>query len=214
MPNDINCDYVQKNLSAYYDKELDENELLNIQTHLRACITCRREYSNIAKMSYRFMMSFNGTEIPHFDVDLQKVSTCHFVMEHLNDYVDKQLSKKDVSIISEHLLNCRACRHDYEEIKNIRKISKWYFSSFKVPSSLFDYKDLLEESLYASNKKLILGSVACLAGVVFLMLLSAVLFEPNNINPPSVATQDIPLNEMSIDKNEIKVHNLQPAEIH
>lgn len=213
MPIKIKCDDVCKNLSAYYDKELDDNLYNQIQEHLRACITCRREFSNMAKMSYQMMKTFDKVEIPKLNIDIDKALQCQFVMENLDEYVDKELQKKDSSKISEHLLNCKLCRNDYEDLKNIKKVTRWYFSVFKLPSNVVNCRQIVNLSFDFSKKRVAWVSAACLAGVMFLMLLSAMLFAPNNINPPSVATKGDSIKKVIQQKHEIKVSNVKTIDV-
>lgn len=212
MPIEINCDFVSKNLSAYYDKELDDDVYQKIQIHLRECITCRREFSYMAKMSYQLMKSFENVSISEINVDIDKAMQCHFVLEHLDEFVDKQLAKKESSQISEHLLNCTSCRYDYEKLKDIKKITRWYFSVFKMPSNIVNYKKVMQAPLQQKNK-VVWTSVACLAGAVFLMLLSAMFFASDNINPPEVATQQETIKKIIQEQHEIQVSNIKAVEI-
>lgn len=213
MPTNIRCDYVQKNLSAYYDKELGPNLYKEIQEHLRECITCRREFSNIAKTAYQLMQAFEKVDMPEIIVDIDKALECHFVLDNLDEYVDRQLPKKDMSKISEHILNCKSCRDDYEDLKKLKKITKWYFSVFKMPSNVVNCKKLVQDSMGSSPSKVAWTSVACLAGALFLMLLSAMLFSPDNINPPEIATKEPPVKQVIRDSHEIQVSNVKTLNV-
>lgn len=59
--NDINCNIVEENLSAFWDKELDKKLTAQIKDHLCQCIECRRKFYELIKMEYLLKNYFNKT---------------------------------------------------------------------------------------------------------------------------------------------------------
>lgn len=57
--NDISCNTVEKNLSAFWDKEIDEKLSTQIKNHLCDCIECRRKFYELIKMEYLLKNYFN-----------------------------------------------------------------------------------------------------------------------------------------------------------
>lgn len=57
--NDINCNAVEENLSAFWDKELDKELTAKIKDHLCKCVGCRRKFYELIKMEYLLKNYFN-----------------------------------------------------------------------------------------------------------------------------------------------------------
>lgn len=46
-----NCSKIQKNLSAYIDNELSDEEKLKVDKHLSICLKCRKEFELLKEIS-------------------------------------------------------------------------------------------------------------------------------------------------------------------
>lgn len=60
MRNGINCKLVSDNLSAFMDKELDNDFSSEIKKHLCECFECRKKFSKLLKLHYLLKKYFDG----------------------------------------------------------------------------------------------------------------------------------------------------------
>lgn len=71
--NDIECNYVVENLSAFIDKELPKDISKRINKHLCGCLSCRRTFSQLLKMQHVLKNYFEGTTDASFKSDIKKI---------------------------------------------------------------------------------------------------------------------------------------------
>jgi len=73
MQNDIECNLVVENLSAFFDKELDEDLTLKVKHHLCNCLNCRREFSKLLKTQNLLKGYFKRTFVPNTNLDFEEI---------------------------------------------------------------------------------------------------------------------------------------------
>jgi len=70
--NNIECNFVAENLSAFIDQELDTKASFRVKKHLCECLKCRREFSKLLKlqrvMKKYFEKSCQNTFVANCDV--------------------------------------------------------------------------------------------------------------------------------------------------
>ncbi|MEI8377188.1 MAG: zf-HC2 domain-containing protein [bacterium] len=67
LNNLIACNLVTSNLSAFIDRELDEDFDYEIKKHLSVCLDCRRKFSKMLKINHLMKKYFKG----HLKTDLK-----------------------------------------------------------------------------------------------------------------------------------------------
>lgn len=60
--NLLSCKEVSKDMSAFYDGELDLNRYCSIEKHIKSCAKCRLEYNNLMKTSMMIKSAYLGQE--------------------------------------------------------------------------------------------------------------------------------------------------------
>lgn len=73
----MNCNSVQTRLSAYLDRELSGNELLELRAHLAQCRECRTEEEELRDLK----MMLGGLEAPEPSDDLCERLCCAVMQE-------------------------------------------------------------------------------------------------------------------------------------
>ncbi|EKE03757.1 MAG: hypothetical protein ACD_20C00156G0002 [uncultured bacterium] len=152
----ITCSEVLDELSAYFDGELNLKLHYLIDDHLNTCSSCKSEFSKIEKLSTHIKSSFNiSKELnlwPEIETDLNNIDICKEISENLSAFLDKELTRDDTIQVSEHLLTCKHCRRDYENLKATQFAIRNYFKksiSYKAGSN----KDICDNTLVRLDKK-------------------------------------------------------------
>ena len=120
----MECNRVIEMLSAYVDGFLDEQSLELVESHLAECAECSRE------LDYLRIMLGAASEIEQVQVPaglragiMQAVNEserhCTPVAEMLSSYVDSELSPKQRSHVSAHIVKCKACAEELTELKTL-----------------------------------------------------------------------------------------------
>jgi len=60
LNNVIACNLVNANLSAFIDRELDDDFDYEIKKHLSVCLDCRRKFSKMLKINHLMKKYFKG----------------------------------------------------------------------------------------------------------------------------------------------------------
>lgn len=125
-PQDKKCEEVAEELSAFFDGELDTVNYYSIEEHLESCETCKDKYQQL-----EYIRKLIKSSVESLDIDLwEKVYArliqpdqleCGFVMNELSAYMDKELPGVLQRNISEHILSCKTCRKEFENIKTIQE---------------------------------------------------------------------------------------------
>ena len=73
LNNVIACNLVTGNLSAFIDRELDEDFDHEIKKHLSICLNCRRKFSKMLKMHHLMKKYFKGHLKSNLKIDFMKI---------------------------------------------------------------------------------------------------------------------------------------------
>ena len=60
----MNCKYFEQNIDAFLDKDLSENEILNIEDHLEECPDCQKKFKSYKKSNSIMRNIFKNTPPP------------------------------------------------------------------------------------------------------------------------------------------------------
>lgn len=134
------CNNIKPLISAYFDDELSSGENDLVRSHIDSCPECADELENIKNLSGIIKNSFKNTgyKLDIASVVISKLDgmhICNDVAEKLSPYIDRELDKKELSAISEHLLSCNHCRREYENLKEIQSAVKNYLENIDNHSS-------------------------------------------------------------------------------
>lgn len=69
----IACNLVTANLSAFIDRELDEDFDYEIKKHLSECLSCRRKFSKMLKINHLMKKYFNGHLRANSNINYMKI---------------------------------------------------------------------------------------------------------------------------------------------
>lgn len=129
---EIKCDEVKKNLSAYFDNELDNDEYLNIEHHLRHCQICREQLKDIILLSntlkdfsarIKYDLADTSDNVLYNLFEIQDLN-CDQVNQKLFDYAHGDLEIQDFYKVEEHINNCSSCRKELETIEDEKKAQR------------------------------------------------------------------------------------------
>ncbi|OGI21113.1 MAG: hypothetical protein A2287_10660 [Candidatus Melainabacteria bacterium RIFOXYA12_FULL_32_12] len=181
----IACNEVLDELSAYFDGELDLKLHYLVEEHVNSCASCKTELNKIEKLSSYIKSTCNmDKELnlwPDVEADLNNVDTCNEMYSNLSAFLDRELPKNEIVKISEHLLACKHCRRDYENLKTTQFAVKNYFIKSvtdKDASNKDIYNNTLEKLDKTQHRRELLTSIVA----IFIMALLG-WFSMNTIEP-------------------------------
>lgn len=189
--NLISCDEVLNEMSCYLDGEVDLKLHYLIEDHLNNCSACKSEFDMLEKLSNSIKLSFEidndidlcSKIIPKFD----NIELCREISEKLSEYLDKELPREDAVKVSEHLLACKYCRRDYDNLKEISLIVKNYLkkSSYSPEIlNLYSTDEIMARLDKSERRRVFLTSVAAVFLMAILSWFSISTVEPTIINQP------------------------------
>ena len=76
LNNVIACNLVTANLSAFIDRELDEDFDHEIKKHLLICLECRRKFSKMLKINHLMKKYFKGHLSNNLNLNYMKIMSC------------------------------------------------------------------------------------------------------------------------------------------
>jgi len=206
--NKISCNEVLEHISEYHDGEVKLKLHYLIEEHLENCPSCQKEYKQLEKLSYILANSGKNIELKYesnnslqqlVKPDLKSCETCDYVLENLSAYLDKELNKDELITISEHLMECRSCRRDYNDLKKLSYTIREYFGRFEQQVSLKDNNIAQKLALQIENTNKIRFIGTSVAAIVILAVLSwfsITMFEPLVIENTQNNNQDRPKDEI------------------
>jgi hypothetical protein len=65
IKNDQSCDNIKLKIMALLDDELSQEDILEVETHLKSCVRCSKEYSSLKKLK-EVTNSMNLKNLPEF----------------------------------------------------------------------------------------------------------------------------------------------------
>ena len=95
----------QKQIEAYFRRQLPAAELLSVADHLSDCETCRQALEGAPNGDGAFFELRSQV----FDGDEVAESGTHLTMQQTAAYVDRDLSGEALQIVTDHLSHCHEC---------------------------------------------------------------------------------------------------------
>jgi len=193
----VSCDEVLDELAAYYDGELDLKLHYSIEDHLNTCTGCKAEFEKIKKLGDLIRSSAN-TDVeldiwPKVEADLEKVYICDKVQDKISPYLDKELTKDEIILVSQHLLECKHCRRDYDDLKYTQSLVHRYFKNISKYNelALSRYKNVLKRLELQERRRVFFASVAISLIIASLTWVSITTVEPDVIKSTYVYQSDL-----------------------
>lgn len=130
METNLTCEEINSLLSAYIDNELSTQDREKVENHLKTCTDCNNKYlefiniRNLLQLSSQHLSDEINRpfESRKLRPDLSNIDLCREVSDSLSAYLDGELSDEEIYKIAIHLEDCRACRRDLEELKELKKV--------------------------------------------------------------------------------------------
>lgn len=116
--------------------------------------------------------------------NFSKLDVCSEISEDLSAFIDGELSKDHLSRVYEHLLECKACREAYEDLKITQKSLQNYFKRsterFEIPE-IFPQKTVVQKIIFIQRRKNLVYSAAV---IILLAAVSYFSINLTGINAP------------------------------
>ena len=188
--NQLSCNDVDENISAYFDGELEPTQYYSIDDHIKNCTRCEENYKKL-----KYLRNLIKLSVDSLDIDLwQKVYNrliqpeqleCSFVSDQLSAYLDREINNELYKSISEHILQCPECRKEFNQIKYIQQEVKKALIKPAENINLWPqvYYKLMRES---RNRTFALSSVASFIMILLVWSVLSYLF-PVNESSTSIA---------------------------
>ena len=187
MENNPECYEVKELIEAYYDNELSTDESRLVKEHIEGCEICAQELANLKNLGNLIKNSSNNIECSVRNLDfcsdlkihLDNRHVCESINDKLSPYIDKELTKDELMEISEHLLYCRFCRRDYENLKETQHILKDYFTRIGFGADTLPAIEKIVADVYKKEKiSYLAGMFAASAALIILTWFSMNIIEP------------------------------------
>lgn len=125
-PQEKTCENISEELSAFFDGELDTVNYYAIEEHLTTCKSCKDKYQQLEYLRKLIKLSVDSVDIDLWEKIYARLIKpdqleCGYVIKELSAYMDKELSGDLQRNISAHILSCKTCRKEFEDIKTIQK---------------------------------------------------------------------------------------------
>lgn len=115
--------------------------------------------------------------------NFSRLDVCDEIFEDLSAFIDGELEKEQLAKIYEHLLECEACKQNYESLKLSQKAVKNYFKNstekFVIPEKNF-------KVMFAQKQKMLIYIAALCIFVASITYFSINLFNVNKINQETI----------------------------
>lgn len=142
MRERLSCEDIKPIISAYYDKELSAEEMLNAEKHFEICSECRKELNNLKKLSTLIHKNLKNSEYINFTPEQiaaaslhEEKMDCNKVLKELSAYYDGEVSLKLHYLIEEHLLECNDCQKAFIDLTaSTDKVKKYFEISRSLQS--------------------------------------------------------------------------------
>ncbi|MDD3149909.1 MAG: zf-HC2 domain-containing protein [Candidatus Gastranaerophilales bacterium] len=152
MDNQINCQDIEKNLSAYIDDELNDNDKLFIEEHLKNCPNCQQQLNQLSQ-TISLCKNTLGKTTSNLSINykelIEKSKICANIEEKLSPFLDGELSRQEIIEVTEHLMVCPHCRKEFYHLKQTCNCLKNYFEkSIQNAPAKTEIKNILSKEKY------------------------------------------------------------------
>ena len=174
-----------KDVERYRSRRLPTAELLAINAHLAACVTCRELFEEPRRLeaTYSFAQAVLG--------DTGVESTPHLSYEQIAAYTDEQLSEQERSIVDIHLEGCRTYDAEVDDLQRTREGT---FSRVSTTRSNPSLSNPAKKSGYSVPLQIaVMVAIAAVSSIITARLLQG-----------SLARQEALLNEVRARSEELQ----------
>jgi len=180
----LSCGEVLEELSAYFDGELSPSVYYSVEDHLSECEECNEKFQQLEKLRALIKLSVDSLDIDLWESVYKRIITpeelkCQFILDQLSAYIDKEVDSTLAKNISEHLLLCKKCRKEFNELKSLSALTQKALQSPAKDINLWPqvYVRLTEE---IRSKTFLATTVASAFMVVLVWLVLSVTFPVSN----------------------------------
>lgn len=184
---EINCNEVLEHLNEYVDNEVGFKLHFLISKHLNHCESCNEQYNELLKLNQFIDKSLSEIDEENFniadnlDINIDEVLECHHSQDNLSSYIDRELDRDEIVSISKHLLSCKYCRQDFEDLKSTKNAVKKYFENFKHKELNFSESLIVDRALKSEQKTIFTLATTAMFIIAGLTWFSISSIEPNII---------------------------------
>ncbi|MEW5821427.1 MAG: zf-HC2 domain-containing protein [Cyanobacteriota bacterium] len=213
---DISCDIVNEELSAYFDAEIKPILYYSIEEHLKNCPKCNEKYQKLEVLRNLIKLSVDSLDIDLWKKIYQRLIQpdhieCNFVSEQLSAYIDKEINADLYKSISEHVLSCQQCRKELNELKYIQQNIK------KALLKPFNNIDLWPSIRYklnkdSRNKTFIWSTAASFIMVILVWNVLSIMYPVEDLNTASNFMVLTPANEEERNARTVADAYVRPAD--
>ncbi|MDO8588101.1 MAG: zf-HC2 domain-containing protein [Armatimonadota bacterium] len=116
----LDCKVVLEKLSCYVDGVVDEATLERIEDHLHGCRECREELAALEAVRSSMMAAAEVEPPAGLKFAIREAVSreealsprCEQVVEMLSEFVDGELAKTEVLMVTEHVDHCESCARE------------------------------------------------------------------------------------------------------
>lgn len=120
------CELVKDDLSAYLDNELPPAAQEGVHKHIKECLPCMAAFKDLNEAN---KVIAKGLELPaSIKIDLWPAvkarlnEDCALIQSELSSYADQEVPTLRHRGITKHLLDCQACRDNFDNISAVGDI--------------------------------------------------------------------------------------------